>query len=312
MNLKNNIRIEQQKQMRVLYIATLLLLLPIFGFVYFFFGRPAMPESVAQYQESSIQPLSVDLQSVSTTAHSALVVSLNTQEVFYQKFPDKQLPLASIVKLVMVKVADEQALHEMVNIDKSEPIYGDVQLSLGEKWNKDDLITYTLLTSSNDGARSLAANTKSARSFVDRMNSLASTIGLLDTAFYNETGLDDDLGGVPGSKGTAQDVTKLLSYLIKNDLGLYEQTKYNSVPVNSPYGITQATNTNAVTGQITGLLLSKTGYTDLAGGNLAVVADMGLNEPTAFVVLHSSKESRFDDVLALQSEYFAQVAESMR
>jgi D-alanyl-D-alanine carboxypeptidase len=144
------------------------------------------------------------------------------------------------------------------------------------------------------------------------MNALVSSIGLTDTHFYNETGLDNDNTGVPGSKGTAQDMSKILSYLVKNDLPVYEKTKHAQITVSSPEGTYVAKNTDEVTNKIIGLLVSKTGYTDLAGGNLAIVADMGLNEPVAFVVLKSSKESRFEDILKLQNEYFAQVRKNMQ
>ncbi|MDQ5957741.1 MAG: hypothetical protein QG665_65, partial [Patescibacteria group bacterium] len=44
---------------------------------------------------------------------------------------------------------------------------------------------------------------------------------------------------------------------------------------------------------------SKTGYTDSAGGNLVVALDAGLAQPVIVVVLGSSKDGRFTDVLAL-------------
>ena len=158
----------------------------------------------------------------------------------------------------------------------------------------------------------MSVNSENSEAFVKDMNKLVASIGLIDTRFYNESGLDNDEAGILGSKGTAQDVSKILSYLLKDDLPLYEKTKHATITVSTPEGIQKASNTNDVANAITGLLISKTGYTDLAGGNLAVVADMGLNEPVAFVVLKSSRESRFDDILKLQEEYFAQARERMR
>ena len=38
---------------------------------------------------------------------------------------------------------------------------------------------------------------------------------------------------------------------------------------------------------------------DLAGGNLVVAFDRGLNEPVVVVVLGSTQEGRFSDVVAL-------------
>ena len=50
---------------------------------------------------------------------------------------------------------------------------------------------------------------------------------------------------------------------------------------------------------IPGLLGGKTGYTNLAGGNLAVIYDAGLNHPIVVVVLGSTLEGRFGDVETL-------------
>lgn len=304
----------QTKQIRVLYITTLVLLLPLTAGIYFLYTQDAQIQEKALVEPKPITQLPVDLNSVQTDAYAAIVVSLNTGNVLYQKNADKQLPLASLTKLVTAKIAQDQIKKDTVTIQKMDNFseYGDTRLRENDSWNKKELIEYTLVTSSNDGAHTLAQNTSPSNTFVEKMNSLVASIGLVDTRFYNETGLDNDSQGIIASKGTASDVSKILSYVIKNDLSLYEKTQHELVTVSTPVGTQTATNTNETVEKITGILVSKTGYTDLAGGNLAVVADMGLNEPTAFVVLKSSKESRFEDITRLQEAYFAQVRERMR
>ena len=309
----NNLSKIQSKQIRVLYLTTLVLLLPIFAGLYFLYTEDdTSQEALIEPEVLNQEPISLD--AVQTTAHSALVVSLNTNTVLYQKNPNKPLPLASLTKLVTAQVAQTQSADPFVSISKMEemPQYGDSKLTQDSKWSKEELIGYTLVTSSNDGAHSLKEASSNPFSFIQNMNSLAATIGLQDTRFYNETGLDDDEKGILGSKGTAQDISKILSYVIKNNLSVFEKTQHDVITVSTPEGSQLASNTNEITNQIPGLLVSKTGYTDLAGGNLAVVADMGLNEPIAFIVLKSSRESRFDDVLKLQEEYFEQVRMKMR
>jgi D-alanyl-D-alanine carboxypeptidase len=304
----------QNKQIKVLYMTTLVLLLPLFTGLYFLYSQDSRPKTPVVEQET-ITPISINLKDVQITAHAAFVVSLNTHDILYQKNQDKLLPLASLTKLVTAKVTHDQIKDDKIAINKLQEFaeYGDARLQEGQKWNAQDLIDYTLMTSSNDGAHSLSsASAASPLAFTKNMNALVSSIGLTSTHFYNETGLDNDVTGVPGSKGTAQDMSKILSYLVKNDLSVYEKTKHAQITVSSPEGAYLAKNTNEITNKITGLLVSKTGYTDLAGGNLAIVADMGLNEPVAFVVLKSSRESRFEDILKLQDEYFAQVRKNMQ
>jgi len=60
-----------------------------------------------------------------------------------------------------------------------------------------------------------------------------------------------------------------------------------------------ANNTNKALGEIPGLIAGKTGFTDLADGNLAIMFDAGVGHPVAVVVLHSSKDGRFEDVKRL-------------
>ena len=54
--------------------------------------------------------------------------------------------------------------------------------------------------------------------------------------------------------------------------------------------------------------MGKTGYTDLAGGNLAIVFEVGPARPVAIVVLHSSLQGRFDDVRKLVAATQAAIA----
>ena len=57
----------------------------------------------------------------------------------------------------------------------------------------------------------------------------------------------------------------------------------------------KATNTNILTKKFNNIFISKTGYTDLAGGNLAVVINIKSSK-IAIVVLSSTFKERFSDV----------------
>ena len=50
---------------------------------------------------------------------------------------------------------------------------------------------------------------------------------------------------------------------------------------------------------IPGFMGGKTGYTDLAGGNLAAVFDLTIGRPVVAVVLHSTEAGRFADIRTL-------------
>ena len=54
--------------------------------------------------------------------------------------------------------------------------------------------------------------------------------------------------------------------------------------------------TDLIIGDLAGFIAGKTGFSDLAGGNLAVAVDNGFNRPFVIVVLGSTFDGRFNDV----------------
>jgi len=95
-------------------------------------------------------------------------------------------------------------------------------------------------------------------------------------------------------------MSKLMSYIWKNEPEAISQTNKHELEFVSEDGFLHvAENTNEDVNNISGLIGSKTGYTDLAGGNLAIIYDAGLNHPIVVVVLGSTLGGRFEDVESL-------------
>lgn len=245
------------------------------------------------------------------SASGVYVERLNTGEIIYKKNENTPLPLASISKVMTALVAYD-ILTKNENISNSNLIIseqdllteGEYNLNLGEGFSLQDLIDLTLIKSANDGAAALAsASAKysgtSKSSFIQEMNNYADKIGMKNTFFKNETGLDISINEA-SSAGTASDVAKLFKYVLKNHPDIFEATKKTSTSVTSSFGLVHRfDNTNDIVNELDNLLASKTGYTDLAGGNLGVIVDMGLNDPYIIIVLGSTKEKRFSDVLEI-------------
>jgi D-alanyl-D-alanine carboxypeptidase len=81
---------------------------------------------------------------------------------------------------------------------------------------------------------------------------------------------------------------------------LYDATTRTRASVETSSGkLTGLPNTNQDINSYFGAEVSKTGYTDDAGGNLAVIVDVTLGHPVAIVVLGSTREGRFADVKKL-------------
>jgi D-alanyl-D-alanine carboxypeptidase len=243
---------------------------------------------------------------------------VNNKEIF-SKNPDMPLPLASLTK-VMTAVTTEGKLDDSqkIKITKEDLApEGDSKLVVGDTWLAKDLRDFTLLTSSNDGAFALAAVAESKENpmsnssstmdqFINEMNETAAKIGLLNSRFLNSNGLDieSDKGGAYGS---AHDMAILFEYILKNYPEILEPTRYKNLQFKSSDEKYNAENTNIVVDKIPDIIASKTGYTDLAGGNLVIAFDAGLNRPIIISILGSTQEGRFSDALKLVDAAIKQI-----
>lgn len=242
---------------------------------------------------------------ISLEARAAYVYDVNTKKILYQKNDDIPLPLASITKAMTALVAEEANQNDLtVTIDQTAlATDGESGLYEGERWNLKKLLSFMLISSSNDGAAAvaIALGNNQIRNFVDLMNNKSKELGLNTLNFTNPTGLDVDTTNEVGGYGSAKDVASLFEYAIKNHPDLLNATTYSSKSFSSDSFSHLAKNTNTAILDIPNSLASKTGYTMKAGGNLALVFDRGLNEPVIMVVLGSSYDGRFTDIENLAS-----------
>ncbi|MCD5384439.1 MAG: hypothetical protein LRZ97_00815 [Candidatus Pacebacteria bacterium] len=241
------------------------------------------------------------LSPVDIEAKSAVVYEVNTGKLLYAKSADVQLPLASVTKLITTLVARSEigANSKVIISEKALSTNGESGLIVGDVWIESDLSDFMLTVSSNDAASALALAVTSQRQFVSKMNQFVSNLDLESIVILNESGLDIN-NNKAGAYGSARDIASLLAYISINSPELLEATtieKFMSTSTSGQYY--KAVNTNKIVNTIPGIIGGKTGYTDLAGGNLAVVFDVGVGHYIVVVVLGSSKEGRFTDVLKL-------------
>jgi D-alanyl-D-alanine carboxypeptidase (penicillin-binding protein 5/6) len=255
-------------------------------------------------------------------AKGAIVYDIGAKKILYSKNPDEVLALASITKILTAVTAVEiMPKDTVVTINKqflSEN--GDSGLYRDEKWKLSDLISFSLIVSSNDGASAIAGaagafldnqnpSSISLNDFINVMNTKAKDIGMNSSQFYNVNGLDLS-STQSGAYSTARDVATLLAYSLQKHPEITDATRYDALSFKSESNkLHTAVNTNTDIKMIPGLLASKTGYTDIAGGNLGVVFDPGIGRPIAVVVLGSTYDGRFTDVNTLvqkTEEYVAQ------
>lgn len=264
-----------------------------------------LPTATEQYGHNAFE-------NISLKAKGAIVWDVKEQKLLFNKNGDIVLPLASVTKLMTALVAYELLdPEEKVTISAHDlQTIGDSGLLDGEIFSVQDLVDLTLISSSNDGATALGSKvasiidpTKDPEAlFIDAMNMKAKELGLSKTYFLNSAGLDVSRTEA-GAYGTARDMALLMEYIITKTPDAVALTSLNVKNIANAHGNYHiAENTNEVVGAIDGLIASKTGSTDLAGGNLVIAFDAGLNHPVIVSVLGSTYSGRFDDTLLLVEE----------
>lgn len=265
-----------------------------FLFLYFLGGNTA--QAPLEFRNGTPPLKTAPFENINLEAKSAYIYDVVKKKSIFELNADSQLPLASLTKLMTAVVAKEN-IPEWMLIDIGEESVlqeGDSGFMLGERWKIADLIDAMLISSSNDAAAAIALNSED---FISLMNKKSADLNLAQTYFLNATGLDLT-NYLSGGYGSAKDVAKLMDYLVKKHPSLLEVTRYDSLKINSR----NFKNTNKLIEHLPGIIGSKTGFSDLARGNLAVVFDMGLEHPVIIVALGSSEEGRFEDIEKLYNE----------
>lgn len=273
--------------------------------------EPMLPDPAEQVfttDENEYELTPRKIENVSVRAEAAYVWDVRAQRALFTKNADTELPLASITKLMTALLA-----YELISEDEKTAIplsaimqEGSSGLAVGEEMGVKELLELALVSSSNDAAYTLAASVGTllgdqnpTAQFIRSMNIRATELGLESLHYESTTGLDIS-ETKPGAVGSARDISFLMEYIISNYPELLAPTQQASAKVyNTAGAYHEANNTNEAALIIPNMIGSKTGYTDLAGGNLTIAFDAGLNRPIIITVLGSTREERFTDILAL-------------
>ena len=238
-------------------------------------------------------------------AKSACVFDMSKNEFIFELNNNVQRPLASLTKLMTVLVAKENFPEGLLVEITKEAIEkeGDNGLIVGEKWKLADIIDIILLSSSNDAAFALSCGFSETpepnnTQFLKLMNNKAAALGMKQTYFFNATGLDIS-DSAAGAYGSCEDTVKLMNYMLRNYADVLEITTRASLNLNDRV----FENTNKIINKFPLLLAGKTGFDDLAGGNLIIAVNKGLNRPIIIAVLGSTFDGRFEDIEKLYDHF---------
>ena len=230
------------------------------------------------------------------TAEAAIIIEASTGRVIWEKNADTRLYPASMTKMMTGVLTLEQLdMRSTIKYSgkaastESSPL----GVQAGEIIGADDLLAGMLLESDNGAAVALAeAIAGDVRSFAAAMNDKARELGMKDTNFVNPNGLT-----AGNHYSTARDMAKLARYAMKNKkfrsiVGTKNRQINWLFPTNKKL---RAENTNKLLGKYEGITGVKTGWTQAAGGCLAVSAKRNGVELIAIVMKTPGPDDRFSD-----------------
>lgn len=197
-------------------------------------------------------------------AQAAALIDVTSGRVLYEHHGDKELPIASLTKIMTAIVAIEHGrLSDTVKVGRAA--YGkegsSIYLHLGEEMTLENMLFGLMLRSGNDAATAIAEHVGgSEEGFVRLMNEKASLLGLNHSQFQNPHGLD-----AKNHYSSAVDLAKLTSYAMHNpDFKEIVRTQVKQAPnPNDPWDY-KWINKNKMLRFYEGADGVKTGYTKIA------------------------------------------------
>lgn len=242
------------------------------------------------------------------TAEAAIIIETSTGRVIWEKNADERLYPASMTKMMTGILALEQLNMRSEIMMSREAAYTEsssLGVLAGERIRTDELLNGMLLESDNGAAVALGeAMAGSVTAFAGVMNGKAAELDMKDTHFVNPNGLTEK-----GHYSTARDMAKLARYAMENkafrEIVCQPQ---RTIHWTSPHTkIFHAHNTNKLLEKYEGMTGIKTGWTQAAGGCLAVGAKRDGVELIVVLMKTPTPDDRFSDAKKLLDYGFEHV-----
>lgn len=218
----------------------------------------------------------------------AAVVDAETGELLYAKYADRQVPVASITKLMtaLVVLDSGEPLDEWLTIverREKPPVNAWSRIRIGSELKRSDLLRITLMASENLAAYVLGRHHPGGMdAFIEDMNRKARELGMTRTRFVDPAGLYSE------NRSTARDLVKLMEEAGKREeIVEYTTTGRFTARFRSPRYQLGYGNTNLLVHRRNwDVTLSKSGYLNDAGRCLVMQARVN-ERPVTMVLLDS-------------------------
>ncbi|GMG86456.1 D-alanyl-D-alanine carboxypeptidase family protein [Biformimicrobium ophioploci] len=198
-------------------------------------------------------------------ATAYLLMDAHTGQVLIEYDADKQIPPASLTKMMTSYIVSDEIGNGSVKMDDevriSEKAWrmggSKMFVKVGDRVKVSDLLRGVIIQSGNDASVALAEHVAGSEdAFVDVMNQQAELLGMQDTHFKNSTGWPAE-----GHLTTARDLATLGRALIRDHpehYKIYSEKYFNFNGINQPNRNRLLWRDNSVDG-------IKTGHTEEAG-----------------------------------------------
>lgn len=214
------------------------------------------------------------------SATAAIIMDKDSSMILWEKNADKQLPIASITKLMTATVAQDYITDwsETYTMQWSEVGLGGATFAggVGDTFTKGDLLKTALVASANSAAAALAHSTGLPQEeFVAAMNSKAQLLGMSQTHYVEPTGLEE------ADVSSAKDLAILMRTITAYDQLIepmsqaeHRMTRLNSdgQPVSDNAELVVRTTNRLIKEHDPLIVAGKTGFTYEAGNCLATIA----------------------------------------
>ncbi len=253
--------------------------------------------------------------------------------VYFSREPDKQVPIASVTKIMTAVVALEAApLDTTIVVSTNAGEVGESSSSLiaGDELTLQNALIGLMVSSGNDAAIAIAESlgktildtaqsegselvredgtaiskgdsSASYDAFIAAMNRKAQELNCTNTLFTNPHGLD--FGAYEGNQhSTAKDVATISAYAMKSDIFRdIVKMEHASFPVKRGSATTtiKVESTDTMLGNYEGACGIKTGFTDRAGDCFVGACERGGTYLYAVILNAPSHEQRFKDTATL-------------
>lgn len=233
--------------------------------VWFFIAHWALPVQAHEQSSEDLQLASVN----------AAVAYVDGDKLVFGKNADRQVPIASVTKLMTALVVMEsgQSLSEWLEFKQRHipaPANAYTRIRIGSELKRGDIMRIALMSSENFAAYTLARHFPGGYDgFVAAMNAKARELGMDNTVFVDPTGLS------VANQASAADLVRLVVAANKYpQISDYSTTRYYTARFRQPRYRLPFGNTNALVHRESwGVDISKTGYLSEAGRCLVMLLE---------------------------------------